>query len=548
MGKLKYLKTSVILLVFVVIGILRFISLDLDPPSYNQSGINVTDEPYYCISAVNDYLKNASRLETSLEYSDANILFQHNYLVNRISLEVFGYNFIGLRFGVAFTSMLVILLLYLAITKTIECRFSQKVVILLLIGFDYYLLLISRYQNPMLYSVFWISLVLFVMAFFKSRLPKVVLSSALIFIMIIWVYPYTAFVGLGFACWIVVRSLRERSIRLFLASGLGVLGGAMFLFIAFSLLDKDFLDYYELLDQVAQVRDESNKGFTLFAFAANLLQIPLTNLFRYSPWLLIVIIAGVVPCLQRFNKLTSVEQFAFLCMVCAVFQSIFISSYPFKKWVTIYPFVIVLFFPILLRLLVKPPRKWLMVLIVIGGSLIALYNLRVNSDLEYWSAFAIDYELTPVNMVLQFILYCSIVLVCAGLIIVVMFKSFKGFWIQSLIILVSMMFTFNYLLSNKYMYKTNLIGIQDQLDNTLITGEFSHAFGLYNKGIVSYNPYNYTYGRISESQIQTSFQTYSRLAFIRKNLNENEGSRFKNHFDKMYILEKEGPIQLYLSE
>ena len=98
------------------------------------------------------------------------------------------------------------------------------------------------------------------------------------------------------------------------------------------------------------------------------------------------------------------------------------------------------------------------------------------------------------------------------------------------------------------MYKTNLIGIQDQLDNTLITGEFSHAFGLYNKGIVSYNPYNYTYGRISESQIQTSFQTYSRLAFIRKNLNENEGSRFKNHFDKMYILEKEGPIQLYLSE
>ena len=123
--------------ILILIVALRFTNLDSDPPAYNLSGINVTDEPYYTLYGLNDYLEEKNRLIVDLQFKDTYFLFQHNYLITKYSLEIFGNNYLGLRFGVVLISLLAMLMLFQITIRTFELNNLQKLLFLALIGFEF---------------------------------------------------------------------------------------------------------------------------------------------------------------------------------------------------------------------------------------------------------------------------------------------------------------------------------------------------------------------------------------------------------------------------
>ena len=538
-----------LLVLFAALAVLRFTDLDADAPAYNLAGINTTDEPYYCIYGLNDHLESESRLIKDLQNQNTSFLMQHNYLMTRLGLSVFGTTYYGLRLGVVLASLLAIWLLFLSLRKQYLLSVSRQFLVLLFIGIESSFFIFSRFQTPQFYSIFWSILVFYAFVSIRSKFLNGAIVAALIIISVVWVYPYLAYVSIGYLLWVLVESFRSKSFTGILASAMGLAAGVGFISVAFLINGDNPLAYFDFLSSINEVRDESQSSFSLRQIFISLLQIPYTNLIRFNPILGVMGMVGAGYTLVNYQKSTPLGRFAAFILISAFLQSFFIHSYPFKKWVTLMPVLVILATELLLAINFQK-SKWRFVWyasIPLIAALVAKGVLTSNQSL-YWSGFAEDYNIELLPYGVNYF-YVS----CAGfslvLVIALIWKRSMFTYAYAAMILTAVFTTSSYLSNTTFEFRNSLKGFSSEIDkNTLIIGDFPHAFAFYNTGQVAHNPYSLVFNFIQSEQVDQVVSRFDRSIIIKKNLNQHLSPEIINLYGSSYKREFDQTLMLYIRQ
>ena len=536
-----------LLVLFAALAVLRFTYLDADAPAYNLAGINTTDEPYYCIYGLNDHLESESRLIKELQNQNTYFLMQHNYLMTRLGLSVFGTTYYGLRLGVVLASLLAIWLLFLSLRKQYLLSVSRQFLVLLFIGTESSFFIFSRFQTPQFYSIFWSILVFYAFVSIRSKLLNGAIMAALIIISVVWVYPYLAYVSIGYLLWVVVESFRSKSFTGMLASAMGLAAGVGFISVAFLINGDNPLVYFDFLSSINEVRDESQSSFSLRQILILLLQIPYTNLIRFNPILGVMGMVGAGYTIVNYQKSTPLGRFAAFILISAFLQSFFIHSYPFKKWVTLMPVLVILATELLLAINFQK-SKWRFVWyasIPLIAALVAKGVLTSNQAL-YWSSFAEDYNLELLPHGVNYF-YAS----CAGfslvLVIALIWKRTMFTYAYVGMILTAIYTTGSLLSNTTFEFRNSLTAFSSEIDETtLIIGDFPHAYALYNTGQVAHNPYSLAFNFIQFDQVERAVSCFDRSVLIRKNLNQHSSPEVINLYGRSYKRAFDQTLMLYV--
>lgn len=547
MGSNSKILQHIWILIYVVICVVRCWDLTLDPPAYNRAGINATDEPYYCISAVNEALMDEDRVIEELIARDGDMLFQHNFALTYVSLKVFGLNYWGLRLPAAILGCLSLLLLFLTVRKQEDLGRSSHILILLFLGFEFTFFIFSRYQTPQLYSLFWISLILFVFSAVKNPRWRISSTAFLIATAVIWVYPYMAFVALGFGAYVIVETLIERNIRHLSFAALGSFAALIFISLAFAIQGSTLLDYFDLLTGVNEVRDETNSSFDITMAVKGILGLVYNFTFMYSPILLVPLVA--IPFLFiGYKRLKPLLRLGVWVMVFAVLQAIVIDSYPFKKWVILFPVLFVLLFESI-RLFTKRGdviSSWVKMPAIGISMLLVFMNQRVNFSKAYWSGFAQDYAIEMPSMIWP-IWSVFVFLTFVGILIFtrLKLKPLGVNWILVLLILSSTPFMIRYFTSSQSSFQEQLSAFDSIVDDELIIGDFAHAYAFYTDGLISHNPYNVSYGTLSQERVDSVIKSREAYFYIQKDLNQSVSDSLLLLNDRELLLQAGSTLKLY---
>jgi hypothetical protein len=147
-------------------------------------------------------------------------------------------------------------------------------------------------------------------------------------------------------------------------------------------------DYITFMKSFRSWRNESDlSNRTVLSVILSPLQILYTNLLRYNPMFFVLLIAMPLIVVKKANK-GLFDKFLILVLFFAFIQAFGISSYPFKKWVTLFP-VLFLSLPMLSNIINstydrRVLRRYIFYILVV----LILYKIQsiINSH-EYWSGF-----------------------------------------------------------------------------------------------------------------------------------------------------------------
>jgi len=488
----KVVKTALIIILLVLV-LLRFYRLDLDAAANNISGITTWDEPYYTYSAMYDLISSKPTFPQELKSNALmEIISLHSSVVTKIGFFIAGNTFEGLRIGVVLLSLLTVYLLYKIAIKTFDFidtqKMSAKGILMCVLLTEPTFFMFSRAQTPQIYSVFWITLVLYAVYQYtqSGRNIWIVVAVALSVLLVCFVYPYNLYVALALVLFLITEYILKRQNKIILSSFLGLILGCIIYTIILKLYGYGINDYFHFMKTFRNYRNESDlSNRTIFSIMIAPLQILYTNLLRYNP-LFVLTLFSIPLLLIRKTARTSFEKFIILVVVVAVLQSFGISSYPFKKWVTLFP-VLFLALPLLFRTMniqTEKQKPLRVILYAIFFAMIVKTQLVVNSK-EYWSGFDAWFIFqNPGLMIKWFPVLFSLLLILS---FECMSRGIKPLHLLLLITICqfTLLFRINfYDQTNTYcrFLKENA----KYLDNKVVISD-SEVYTLYNNGIVFYN-------------------------------------------------------------
>lgn len=479
--------------IFVLLLLLRFYKLDLDAAANNISGITTWDEPYYTYSAMYDLISSKPTFPQDLK---ANALMEiisiHSNLITKIGFFIAGNTFDGLRLGVVLISLLTILILFKIALKYFDFLDTQKTVnkalILSLLLTEPTFFMFSRAQTPQIYSIFWITLVLYSVFQYNSsgRNLWIMIAVALSVLMVCFVYPYNVYVAIALAIYLLSEYIKNRQSKLLLFSFLGLILGVFIYTVILKLYGFGINDYFHFMKSFRAYRNESDlSNRTILSIAMAPLQILYTNLLRYNPLFVLTLLSIPILFIRKAAR-SSFDNFILLVVGMAFIQSFGISSYPFKKWVTLFP-VLFLALPMLFRTIqiqIKNQKHIRYILYFLFFILIIKTQSVVNSK-EYWSGFDAWFVYQNPDVMIKWFP------VLFALLIIIYFELInKGINPKSLLVLIAIcqtiiMFRINfYKQTNTYL--TFLKENAGYFDNKVVISD-SEVYTLYNNGIVFYN-------------------------------------------------------------
>ncbi len=393
---MKINKKSILLIIICFFLVLiRFARLDLDAAANNISGITPWDEPYYTFSAMYDLIASKPGFPQELK---ANMVLEvislHSSVFTKIGFFIMGNTLEGLRLGPVLVSLLTILLLFQILKKTFivfnNNFISHKWIGLFLLMTEPTFFMFSRAQTPQIYSIFWITtLVYFVFQYTVNRNNLwIYLASVISVLLILWVYPYNIYVSLALGFFVLLQAYEGKEWRILLFALSGIISGFLFYLLLLKLYSFGFSDYVNFMKSFRYYRNESDlSNRSLYTIALAPLQILYTNLLRFNPvyFVLVILMPFII-----FKKLYqgSFQKFLIIVFLCAFIQSFGISSYPFKKWVTLFP-IVFLSLPMLWSF-INYCRSWsiknrLLLYIGLIGFIFKMQSI-INTH-EYWSGF-----------------------------------------------------------------------------------------------------------------------------------------------------------------
>jgi hypothetical protein len=487
-----FLRVGLIAIV-VLLLLLRFYKLDLDAAANNISGITTWDEPYYTYSAMYDLISSKPTFPQDLK---ANALMEiisiHSNLITKIGFFIAGNTFEGLRLGVVLISLLTILMLYKIAIQHFDFLDTQKTVnkllILSLLLTEPTFFMFSRAQTPQIYSIFWITLVFYsVFQYIRSgRNVWITLAVALALLTVCFVYPYNVYVALALASYLLTEYIKSRQSKLLLFSFLGLILGVVIYTVILKLYGFGINDYFHFMKSFRAYRNESDlSNRTILSIAMAPLQIFYTNLLRYNPLFVLTLFSLPILFIRKAAR-PSFDNFILLVVGMAFLQSFGISSYPFKKWVTLFP-TLFLTIPFLFRTIhiqIRDKKLIRYLLYALFFAMTLKTQLVVNTK-EYWSGFDAWFIYQNPDVMIKWFP------VLFALLIIILFELInRGINPKSLLVLIAIcqtiiMFRINfYKQTNTYL--TFLKDNAKYLDNKVVISD-SEVYTLYNNGIVFYN-------------------------------------------------------------
>lgn len=400
---ISYKKVIAVLLVLVLIA-LRFVYLDQDAPAYMIGGICQEDEIYYVLGAVNDYNKDNGRVIEGFETIRGEGLMLYGSHLVYWSLKIFGNNYWGLRIPVVLISLLSIFLIY-DILRRLNTDALIRYLALLYMLSDFYFFLFSRYQTPQIFSIFSISICLWL--YFKYGLTKFkgpFLLGMFCFVAISFVYMYNLFIIPAFGLISLFAAYKQKTLKPVLFYIVGLVAGLFIYVVSLYAIGSSPMEIINLLvthgGGIEGIKNETHQNGILVIIKqlyAKSIQLPLTNLFRYNLSVLVLFMFSLPFVFYQAVKIKSERYQVYACILLLVFlQSFFVISYPFKKWVVIIPLVVLVIADSYAQIFsfyekLSSRTKFLTAFYLALIGFLCFMNFKINNSEAYWAPFGYGY-------------------------------------------------------------------------------------------------------------------------------------------------------------
>jgi len=512
------------LLVIIIISIIgtffRIYNLEQDAPPYNQAGLSQTDEPYYCFWAIDDYYKEKGKTIEVPEFKnyEKSVLTISSYPLTYLGLNLFGNNYFGLRIGVVAISLISILFIFLTISLLTKDR-GIKLLMLILLFSDYYFSAVSRLQNPQIYSICGISCFLYFAIRGMESKAAYVASWIILLFTIVFIYPYNAFIALAYGLYSITLDIKAKKIELLNYAFLSGIIFCLLAIIIFYFSNTTLESYLKLFSSFRSKRNEiAPFSLNIMYFINGFLGIVFSNLFRYNFGYIAIILFYFFASISNrsLNKTVTLMLFIFFC---AYLQSSFMPSYPFKKWVVLFPFVMIITTDLFSNsFILKDLKLKIRLIISTFIFLLFLYMLKATSSSVYWNGFSSSYSIIPLPAI-SLVLLTTILFTIVCL-LVFLKEKFEVYILTSLIICGMIFMVKNQFIKPTFIHKELQLSLAKYNTSTtkgiLING-FSHTYALNNDLITSVSPYYSGFNDISILPvIQYAKNNYLTMIYVDK--------------------------------
>ena len=468
-----------------IILVLKLFIIDIDTPPWEIAQYSAIDEYYYAINAYNHFEFG------NLFGSDKPILFGNPTLTNFVtyfSLETFGDNYLGLRFGSFLFGLLSYTLLFTLLKRS---KINPLVIngILVFTIFNFTLANASYIVEPTIMRICSALLSVYCIVLWKRKLPSNMFSliggSALISTLFLFSYPTNAFVLLAAYILLVLdqsmlskvifkkKNLQTIILRsIYFAIGVGIALVLYYLVnkaLGVDLLNNSMSRSGKYSNRLAlSVKDIAK--YVLFGIRA--------NIFVLNPLFLLLSVVT----LSRI-KLSKIKEWPYLKYVSFVFlitffiQSLFINDFPERKLIMFYPFISILVAYDINNVLKKgngfTVKSLIYTLVFLSGTILTYYKYS-RIDYLAWGILVVG--------ILTWIISLKYLKLNLKNRLVVLF----GF-----LLLPELVHTLNYHIINRtYTHKNAEMTLQEY-DGKHFFGGFSMGFRGYNKINTYVNPYYY---------------------------------------------------------
>ena len=345
-----FLKKNQVLFLGLLIMLLKLFIVDVDPPVWKETLYQPVDEPYYVYPAYN-YFETGD-----LFVADDGVVFGNSILLNAvtyISLEVFGDNYLGLRFSSIFFGVISLILFFLLlkkITKSLGLHYAAVIFFVLNFSFTTANLILEPTMVRMVTAI--LSLWLVVRWKEKQSEPgkELIWQATLISFLFIISYPTNAFLVLAaYIALVVTKPHRQQEngnwfnlkkiLRCSMYFGIGCLISLFIYFLINLYLEVDIIS--DIFGRASKYEERTGFGFReLFV---NFFKLVLANSFRFNPlWLITTVITICGIFLGKWKKLDLTVYATLLFLGSFVLQSGFINDYPWRKLIILLPFLLLL--------------------------------------------------------------------------------------------------------------------------------------------------------------------------------------------------------------
>jgi hypothetical protein len=383
---------------------MRFIYLEQDAPAYMIGGICQEDEPYYALGAISRYNNDHDRTIEGFDRVNAEGLMIYSLPLTYVSLKLFGNNYWGFRLPVAVIGILIILLIY-DVLRRLKLPYEVIALALLYMLTDFYFFLFCRFQTPQIYSILGITLALWI--YFKYGLDTAkafFLSGFFVAFAIFFIYIYNIFLLLAFGLLIIRQTYIQRSARPLLFFGIGSLSCLLLYVISLYAIGSSVPETLKILTTHGggidkEIANESSGGIVnlIKRIYAALIQLPVTNLFRYNLAILFLLIFTLpFTWIKGFKDKSERHLLYFFLLGGIIIQSALVMSYPFKKLVIVFPIVVIMLADILPGLStyysqLNKTKRIALILVAVFSLGLCLINFRLNNSEAYWAGLNYGY-------------------------------------------------------------------------------------------------------------------------------------------------------------
>lgn len=548
---------SILLLIAFAVP-MRFVFLEEDQPANNISGYTQADEPYYCFRAVADEMMSRPGFPAGFNTLNSHILSTHNYQSTKLGFKIFGYNYTGLRITIVVKSLITIALLFVSIFLFYQHKVSPRIWFFLLavMLIDPYFLVTSRLQNPQIDSILWLSLGLF-LVFAHTRTQKMLyfFLSVLVHVLTVFaIYPYTIFALLAIGAYTLYLCYEEKSLRyIFIASLAAIAGFGIFL-VTLQLEESTFTGYlHNLLHYNSEKSEIGIHHSTILETLKAPLQIIYTNLLRYNPLYLLVFSGLFIIFITKRKQLEKPTIYCIIVLIFGVIQSMFVVSYPFKKWVTLFPYLIACIVPIIIQFQKmyyqkSLPKMWILFALAIS-ILLAVYTMLVTNNHEYWRAFDYGFGYEEPSFSLKWIPVLSFSLLSISIIITLASSNYaKHIWQFAGVFYLLGLLAIDYSMlyqKPRYEFKNFLLKSADDCNGKIIVGDLSHAYTFYNSALALVSYYAEDLKREHRLQEHVHELDKEKLIYIKNYLPHTQPPKTISSHSILFVLKKYYPGNLY---
>lgn len=486
--------TKVVFLVGLLIMSLKLFIIDMDPPVWKEALYQPVDELYYVYPAYN-YFETGD-----LFVADKAVVFGNSILLNAVtylSLEIFGDNYLGLRFSSLFFGIATLLFFILLLKKiTTNVKLQYAVVLFFVLNFSF--TTANIIVEPTMARMMSAILCLWLVVKWKEKQTFIgkdlIWQSALVCVLFIFSYPTNAFLVLAAYIVLVLVKIPDQieNVKLinfknfWKGSFYFGIGGLISLFIYFLLnlsMDVDIIS--DVFDRGSKY--EGRTGFNPKDLVVNFFKLVLANSFRFNPFFLLVSVMAMSGVLHfKWKRFNFTVLATILFVGSLILQSIFVNDYPWRKLIIFLPFLLL----IVTCGIQEIWKDWQHLRSRILWSFF-LISLLLLALLLYWEQVFFDTHLFPlITTALGLILI---------LFFIIKFKKSKTipFFLFIILLLPEVYHTVQYYLINPtYNYK-NMYKSLSEYDGHAFIGGSSMGFRVYNNTVPYLNKYMY-YGRMDE--------------------------------------------------